>query len=62
MKKLSEEMREHFPEFQKNEYYLKRVNDEERRLIAMAQRSTLRFYVYYRLLWGYRNLRKRLGI
>lgn len=62
VKKLSEEMREHFPEFQKNEYYLKRVNDEERRLIAMAQRSTLRFYVYYRLLWGYRNLRKRLGI
>lgn len=62
VKKMSREMKEYFPDFQSNPYYLKRVNDEERRLIAMAQKSTLKFVIYYKLLWGYRNTRKRLGI
>ncbi|MBR5116875.1 MAG: glycosyltransferase [Lachnospiraceae bacterium] len=61
VRKLSREMRERFPDFQKNRYYLERINAEERKLIAMAQRSTFLFFLYYRLLWGYRGLRKRMG-
>lgn len=57
---LTREMRERFPDFRNNRYYKERVNEEERRLMDMAQRSTLWFYVYYRLLWGYRDLRRRL--
>ena len=47
VKKLSSEMREKFPDFQNNRYYLERVGEEERKLIGMAQRSTLKFFVYY---------------
>ena len=56
---LSRELRERFPKFADNPYYLKRVNAEERKLIGLAQKSTLLFFIYYRLLWGYRNLRNR---
>ena len=62
VKKMSEEMRDRFPGFQKNRYYLERVGKEEQKLIGMAQKSTFEFFVYYRLLWTYRNLRKRLGV
>ena len=62
VKKMSEEMRDRFPDFQKNRYYLERVGKEEQKLIGMAQKSTFEFFVYYRLLWTYRNLRKRLGV
>ncbi len=61
VRRLSREMRERFPDFRKNRYYLARVNAEERKLIAMAQRSTPCFFLYYRLLWGYRALRKKLA-
>ncbi len=56
---LSRELRERFPDFRDNPYYLKRVNAEERKLIDLAQKSTLLFFIYYRLLWGYRNLRSK---
>ncbi len=55
-------MRNTFPDFQKNKYYEQRVHAEERRLIAMQQKSTLYFMIYYKLLWTYRNLRKRSSI
>ena len=55
VEKLGREMRETFPDFQKNRYYLERVGAEEKKLAAMRQ-----FILYYKLLWGYRNVRKRL--
>ena len=58
---LSKEMAEYFPDFQSNPYYQERIHAEEKKLIAMAQRSTLYFFVYYKLLWAYRNFRKRLS-
>lgn len=58
---LTREMLGTFPEFEKNSYYIDRVNSEEKKLIGMACKSETRFYFYYKLLWGYRNLRKRLG-
>lgn len=59
VKKLGDEMRQAFPAFQDNPYYRVRVHEEERRLVAMQQHSTLWFIVYYKLLWGYRNFKKR---
>ena len=36
-----------------------RVHAEEKKLAAMQMRSTVWFILYYKLLWGYRNFRKR---
>ena len=60
VKELTKEMKETFPEFENNSYYVDRVGGEEKKLIRLACKSTALFYAYYRLLWGYRGLRKRL--
>ena len=52
-------MRETFPAFQENAYYQARIHAEEKKLIAMQMKSHLLFYVYYKLLWFYRDLRKK---
>ena len=51
VRELTREMLENFPDFQNNSYYVERVNPEEKKLINMACKSTLQFYVYYKLLW-----------
>lgn len=61
VKALSKEMAEYFPDFQNNKYYQERIHPEEKKLIAMAQKSTLYFFCYYKLLWAYRNFRKKLS-
>ncbi len=61
VKAMGDEMRSAFPDFQENSYYRERIHAEEKKLVAMQQRSTLSFMLYYKLLWTYRNLRKRLG-
>lgn len=60
VKALGKEMKETFPDFETNRYYKERVHEEERKLIRMHMKSTLYFMLYYRLLWCYRNLRKKL--
>lgn len=60
LKKLGKEMLETFPDFQENPYYQERIHAEEKKLIKMQLKSTVYFVCYYRLLWAYRNLRKRL--
>ena len=60
VRRMGEEMRETFPEFMENPYYLERIHAEEKKLIALQQKSTLAFLFYYRLLWAWRNLRKRM--
>lgn len=60
VKSLTTEMLAYFPEFNKNEYYLLKTGAEEQKLINMAIKSPLLFYVYYKALWAYRNLRKKL--
>lgn len=59
VKALGKEMKEMFPNFMNNIYYTQRVHEEERRLIAMQMRSTFVFMLYYKLMWAYRNWRKR---
>lgn len=57
---MGKEMREYFPSFQENPYYVKLVHPEEKKLMKMQQKSTLFFVLYYRALYFYRNLRKKL--
>lgn len=61
VKRLGKEMKETFPGFMENKYYRERVHEEERRLICLHMKSTLCFMIYYKVLWGYRNFRKRLA-
>lgn len=57
IKNMGKEMREYFPGFEKNEYYLNKVNREERFLMALQQKSTLFFVCYYKALRFYRRIR-----
>lgn len=61
VKAMGREMKETFPEFEKNLYYQERTHAEEKKLIRMQQKSTLFFMLYYKLLWAYRRWRKRRG-
>ena len=61
IKAMGEEMKKTFPDFRNNKYYLTRVHAEERKLIDMHMKSTLYFVLYYKLLWAYRNFRKKIG-
>ena len=46
---LGNEMKEYFPDFQKNPYYIERVHEEEKKLVSMQTKSTLLFIFYYKL-------------
>lgn len=59
VKHMGKEMKQYFPDFQNNVYYQERTNAEEKKLIAMQQKSTLYFMLYYKLLWTYRNWKKK---
>lgn len=59
VKKMGKEMKNTFPEFEKNPYYIERTAQEEKKLIRLQQKSTAAFMVYYKALWGYRKWRKR---
>lgn len=58
IKAMGKEMKNTFPKFQNNSYYLERTHEEEKKLIRMQQKSTLFFMLYYKLLWAYRKWRK----
>lgn len=60
IKAMGREMKETFPDFMENPYYQERVHQEERKLIKMQIKSTLYFMIYYKVLWLYRNFRKKL--
>ena len=60
VKAMGEEMKQTFPKFRENKYYQTRVHKEERKLIDMHMKSPLYFMLYYKLLWTYRNFRKKL--
>ena len=52
---LAKEMKETFPDFQNNPYYIEKTHPEEKKLIGYQMKSHLLFYIYYRLLWFYRD-------
>lgn len=62
VKKMKHGMVEAFPDFQKNEYYQKLTNEEEKQMIEMLLRSERKFFYYYGLKVQVRKLRKKLHI
>lgn len=60
VKNMGDEIKRYFPDFQNNPYYRSRTHEEEKKLVAMQQKSTIYFMVYYKLLWTYRKLRKKI--
>ncbi len=61
VRKMGDELRQAFPDFMENPYYQERVNGEQKKMIAMQQKCTWGFMLYYKLLWAWRGLRRRLG-
>ncbi|MDO4294294.1 MAG: glycosyltransferase [Eubacteriales bacterium] len=61
IRQMGNRLRREFPDFAENPYYRDRVNPEQKKLIALQQRSTLLFLAYYGLLQTWRGLRRRLG-
>lgn len=57
VKALGDEMRQYFPKFEENSYYMERIHPEEKKLIHMQQKNTAMFILYYKLLHLYRKLR-----
>jgi len=57
---LARQMKENFPNFEENIYYKERINKEEKKLIHMQMKSQISFYIYYRLLWLYRDVRAKI--
>ncbi len=60
IRKMGKEMRETFPLFEKNRYYIENVNPEEKKLMHMQQLSTVFFFCYYKLLYFVRRIKKKL--
>ena len=58
VRELREGVRKHFPDFQENEYYRERTGREEQELMAMQERSDVKFYFYYRFKLFVRRCRK----
>ncbi len=58
IRKLGKEMKEKFPDFQNNPYYLTRVNGEERKFMALQQKSTILFICYYKFVYFVRRMKK----
>ena len=58
VKELRQGTEKHFPEFDRNKYYMEYTGPEERRMIAMQKKSDLKFYAYYRVrqfVWKIRS-------
>lgn len=60
IRKLGKEMHDTFPNFQNNPIYQAVLNDEEKRMMALQQKSTLVFLIYYKLLWFVRDLKSKI--
>ena len=57
LRELRTGMKEYFPAFQQNTYYLQQYDEEQKRLVGYHMRSPLFFLLYYRMLSFYRRLR-----
>lgn len=62
VKQMKQGIFDAFPEFQKNEYYQKLTNEEEKQMIELLAESETKFFYYYGLKVQVRKLRKKLKI
>lgn len=61
LKVIAEGMKQELPDFQDNIYYQKEFDEEQKKLAAMHMQSPLKFMIYFRLLYFYRNKIRRGG-
>lgn len=59
IQELGNEMKREFPNFMSNQYFLDTLDEEQKKLIRLQQKSTFIFYIYYKLKKFYRI--KRYG-
>ena len=55
---LKKRMLEEFPDFRKNEFYGRFMDDEQKKYVDILMANSFSFYVRYSLLWMYRDLKK----
>lgn len=48
-----------FPDFRNNPYYADYKETEHKKMADMLIQNDIKFFMYYRLVWWYRNLRKK---
>ena len=60
LRTVSKEMKEIFPGFQENPYYVERVNAEERKFLSLLQKSVVLFVCYYKFVYLVRRIKKWL--
>ena len=51
-------MKKCFPKFQENPYYVERVHPEQKKFIAIQQKSTILFIMYYKFVFFVRRIKK----
>ncbi|MGN0347095.1 MAG: glycosyltransferase family 2 protein [Lachnospiraceae bacterium] len=56
---LRKKIREILPDFQTNPNYEKGFGEEDKRFIRLHMKSNFLFFVFYKLLFGYRRLREK---
>lgn len=56
---LRKNIKKFVPDFQDNPYYKDMMPKEDQKLIALQMRSNRIFFLYYKLLFGYRRLREK---
>lgn len=59
VKEIGRELEKTLPDFRNNKYYVERINEEEKRMVNLQIKNTLLFFIYYKALWLYRNLRRK---
>lgn len=57
LRALGREMRQTFPDFLQNPYFVSRVNEEEKKFMKLQQRSTILFILYYKFVYLVRKIR-----
>jgi len=53
-------MKEEFPDFEKNSYYQEAFDEEQKKMAHLLMKSPSRFKVYFKSLYTYRKLFKKL--
>ena len=60
LRQIADGIKQEFPDFQDNIYYQKAFDAEQKKLAAMHLKSPFRFFIYFQMLYFYRNhIRKK---
>ena len=54
---IKKRMKQEFPDFRKNKFYGRFMDEEQKKYVDILMCNSLYFYIRYDLLWTYRNMR-----